>query len=95
MTESVLRVGRRRDGLHAVTEHTIADARVKHVGLHHGSSYLEHVDFAAAIRAGAPPAVTVLDGLWSVARSGVAAHRSIETGEAVSLADLPELVGLA
>jgi len=94
VTESVLRVGRRRDGLHAVTEHAITDDRVKHVGLHHGASYLEHVDFAAAIRAGAPPAVTVLDGLWSVA-VGVAAQRSIETGGPVSLVDLPELAGLA
>jgi predicted dehydrogenase len=94
VTESVLRVGRRRDGLHAVTEHTITDQRVKHVGLHHGASYLEHVDFADAIRCGGGPAVTLLDGLWSVA-IGVAAHRSIDTGAPVSIDDLPELAGLS
>ena len=37
--------------------------------------------------------MTLLDGLWSVA-IGVAAHRSIETGAPVFLADLPELAGL-
>jgi myo-inositol 2-dehydrogenase / D-chiro-inositol 1-dehydrogenase len=37
--------------------------------------------------------VTLLDGLWSVA-IGVAAHRSVDTGTPVLLADLPELAGV-
>ncbi len=93
VTESLLRIGRRSDGLQAVTEHTIENPAIRHVGLHHGASYLEHVDFAAAIRERRPPAVTLLDGLWSVA-VGVAAHRSIEAGVPVELASLPELDGL-
>jgi myo-inositol 2-dehydrogenase / D-chiro-inositol 1-dehydrogenase len=93
VTESILRVGRRADGINIVSEHTIADTSIKHIGLHHGASYLEHVDFAAAIRAGRPASVTLLDGLWSVA-IGVAANRSIESGQPVLLADLPELAGL-
>ena len=62
------------------------DDRVAHVGFHHGASYLEHVDFAAAIRAGGPPLVTLDDGLWSVA-VGVAAHRSIDERRPVDLAE--------
>ncbi|NND76244.1 MAG: Gfo/Idh/MocA family oxidoreductase [Ilumatobacter sp.] len=96
-TESVLRVGRRTpdifSGVHAVVEETIYDGDIKHVGLHHGASYLEHVDFAAAIRAGEPAAVTVLDGLWAAA-IGFAAHRSLDTGDPVQMSDLAELDGL-
>jgi predicted dehydrogenase len=78
--------------MHRITEVEVPTT-ARHVGLHHGSSYLEHVDFARAIREGRPPSVTLLDGLWSVA-VGVAAHRSIETGAPVHLADLEELAGL-
>ena len=56
-------------------------------GFHHGASYLELAAFAAAVRAGDPPAVTVDDGLWSVA-TGVAAHRSIDEGRPVLLSEL-------
>lgn len=63
------------------------DDRVAHVGLHHGASYLEHVDFAFAIRNKSQPLVTLDDGLWSVG-IGVAAHRSINEGRAVMLAEL-------
>ncbi len=93
VTESVLRVGRREDGLNASREAVIENPDIKHVGLHHGSSYLEHVDFAAAIRKRQPADVTLLDGLWSAA-IGVAAHRSIETGGPVELDSFPELDGL-
>lgn len=62
------------------------DERVAHVGFHHGASYLEHVDFAAAIRHGTAPLVTLEDGLWSVA-VGVAAHRAIDERRPVLLAE--------
>lgn len=84
VTESVLRVGRRSDGLHVVDERPITADGVRHVGLHHGASYLEHVDFQAAIVDGRPAAVTLTDGLWSVAM-GVAAHRSIDEGRPVMI----------
>jgi predicted dehydrogenase len=92
VTESVLRIGRRADGLHQVTEVQIATT-ARHIGLHHGSSYLEHVDFARAIRENLPPSVTLTDGLWSVA-IGVAAHRSIDSGRPIDIAELEELEGL-
>jgi len=87
VTESVLRVGRRSDGLHVVDERPITADGVRHVGLHHGASYLEHVDFRAAIVEGRPAAVTLTDGLWSVAM-GVAAHRSIDEGRPVTIAEV-------
>lgn len=83
-----------RSGDWPVTEVELGDdERVRHVGAHHGASYLEHVAFCAAIRDGARPTVTVDDGLWSVAM-GAAAHRSIDEGRAVQMAEMglpPEL----
>ena len=96
-TESVLRIGIRTSdifsGINVVSEETITDTAIKHVGLHHGASYLEHLDFANAIRSGGPAQVTVLDGLWAAA-VGFAAHRSIDTGLPVLMSDLPELQGI-
>lgn len=96
-TESLVRVGRRTEdivsGINVVTEERVKATDVKHVGLHHGASYLEHVDFVDAIRAGGTEAVTVRDGMLSAA-IGFAAHRSIETGLPVRLDELSELDGL-
>jgi myo-inositol 2-dehydrogenase/D-chiro-inositol 1-dehydrogenase len=63
------------------------DPRVKEVGLHHGASYLEHLDFIHCIANQLPPKVTVEDGLLSVAM-GVAAQESIQQGVPIHLADL-------
>ena len=80
----------------------ITNDAIQHVGLHHGASYLEHVDFAEAIRAhrtaggGAAGAaavdalgtlVSLEDGLWSVAM-GEAAHRSIAENRPVQLSEI-------
>ena len=58
-----------------------------HEGLHHGSSYIEHVRFAEAIRTGGRPEVTLDDGYWAVAM-GAAAHRSIELARPVELTEI-------
>ena len=87
VTESVLRVGRRSDGLHVVDERPITADGVRHVGLHHGASYLEHVDFRSSILRRQPASVTLTDGLWSVAM-GVAAHRSIDEGRPVMIEEV-------
>jgi len=90
VTEAVLRIGRRAEGIGSFIERPVRDPGVLHEGLHHGASYLEHVAFIEAIRAGGPPAVTLHDGLMSVA-IGVAAHRSIEEGRPISI---EEVLGL-
>jgi hypothetical protein len=83
-----IRVGRRGEHwIGGVDEHIVEDLSIAHQGLHHGSSYLEHVEFLAAVRAGRQATVTLVDGLWSVAM-GVAAHRSIEQSRPVDLAEL-------
>ncbi len=87
VTEGLLRIGRRADGIGAVTELAVTDDRVQFAGFHHGASYLEHVDFLEAIRAGAPPAVTLEDGMWAVA-IGEAAHRSIDERRWVDVGEL-------
>jgi myo-inositol 2-dehydrogenase / D-chiro-inositol 1-dehydrogenase len=63
------------------------DTNIKYAGQHFGASYIEHQRFAAAIRAGSAPEVSLEDGLRSVA-TGLAAHRSIETGLPVLLKDV-------
>ena len=78
------RIGRRVDGRDGVTSTTISDDRVRWEGFHHGSSYLEHLDFLDACRNGSTPAVSLEDGLLSVA-VGVAAQRSIEERRSVDL----------
>jgi predicted dehydrogenase len=79
-------VGSRADDWPVMVSDLGGDDRVRHVGAHHGASYLEHVDFCAAIREGGDATVTVDDGLWSVAM-GAAAHRSIDEARPVHLAE--------
>lgn len=60
---------------------------VRYDGLHHGSSYLEHLNFLSAVKAqgyGGVPAVDLNDGLFSVAM-GVAGQLSIEKGQFVTI----------
>ena len=96
-TESIVRIGERTadiwSGINVVSEETVEDASIRHQGLHHGASYLEHADFVDAIRSGRPADVTVLDGLWSAA-VGFAAHRSLEIGLPIVLDDLPQMAGI-
>jgi myo-inositol 2-dehydrogenase / D-chiro-inositol 1-dehydrogenase len=84
LPQSTVRLGRRSGGRPGVRIEEVRDDRVRYEGFHHGSSYLEHVDFLAAVRAGAPAGVSLADGLWSVAM-GVAGQRSIEQGRPVTL----------
>ncbi len=63
------------------------DPRVRYSGGHHGASYLELLEFCEAIRSGGEPKVTLSEGTWSVAM-GEAAHRSIDEGRPVALAEL-------
>ncbi len=83
--EHIMRIGRR--GQHFIGDvevRSVHDDTVGHVGFHHGSSFIEHTKLRDAIIAGTDPEVTLENGLLSVA-VGVAAHRSIDEGRAVSL----------
>ena len=60
---------------------------IRQVGPHNDASYLEHVDFLAAIRSVEAAKVTLLDGMRSVA-IGVAAHQSIECGRPVGMSEV-------
>jgi len=85
--DQTVRIGRRGEHtIGSVEEHRISNDAIKVEGYHHGSSYLEHVDFADAIRNNTAPKVDVIDGLWSVA-IGEAAHRSIDERRPVDLAE--------
>ncbi|KAK3434622.1 hypothetical protein EUGRSUZ_D02095 [Eucalyptus grandis] len=87
--ESIVRFGSRAAGREGVQTLTAADDRIKYDGLHHGSSYLEHLNFLDAVRAKGvrAPAVDLQDGLISVAM-GVAAQLSIEKGRFVEMAEV-------
>ncbi|XP_048320584.2 uncharacterized protein LOC107430275 [Ziziphus jujuba] len=87
--ESVVRVGTRVAGRDGVKTLKVEDDRIKYEGLHHGSSYLEHLNFLKAIRAKGEqaPAVDLQDGLVSVA-IGVAAQLSIEKGRFVAIEEV-------
>lgn len=80
-------LSKRSEGFETVR--VTGDSRVREQGLHHGASYIEHIEFIDAITHGKPAAVTASDGLLSVAM-GVAAQRSIETGQPVFMKDILE-----
>jgi myo-inositol 2-dehydrogenase/D-chiro-inositol 1-dehydrogenase len=82
-----VRIGTRAPFRGPVVTEVVHDDRVGHEGFHHGSSYLEHLDFLEAVRTGGPPVVDVGQGLLSVAM-GVAAHRAIDEGRVVELAEV-------
>ena len=82
-----IRVGRREDGWLAARSEIVTDEEVAYEGYHHGSSYLEHVDFLAALRSGSDPVVSLEEGLLSVAL-GVAAHQSIDEARPVNVAEV-------
>ena len=63
------------------------DTNIKYNGQHFGASYVEHQRFAAAIRNGTAPEITLEEGLRSVA-TGLAAHRSIKTGRPVLMSEV-------
>ena len=84
---SLLRIGRRGEHwIGGVETLEVHDESIAYEGFHDGSSYLEHLHFRDAILGGAPPEVTLHDGLRSVA-IGAAAHRSIDEGRVVEMSE--------
>ena len=70
-----------------VSVRRVWDTHIKYPGQHFGASYIEHQRFAAAIREGRPPEIPLEEGLRSVI-TGLAAHRSIDSGRPVELSEL-------
>ena len=87
LPSKVFRMGTRATGRPGVKSEVVTDDRVAYEGFHHGSSYLEHLDFLEAVRSGGQPRVSVADGALSVAM-GVAAHRAIDGRRTVDLAEV-------
>ncbi|XP_048541706.1 inositol 2-dehydrogenase isoform X2 [Triticum urartu] len=87
--EGIVMVGKRAGGRDGVVTVKAEDERIKYQGLHHGSSYLEHLNFLSAIRAqgACSPAISLDDGLLSVA-IGVAGQLSIEKGRFVTIEEV-------
>lgn len=70
-----------------VSTQRVWDSRIKYPGQHYGASFIEHLRFAKAVREGLPAEITLEEGLRSVA-TGLAAHRSIDTGLPVALSEV-------
>jgi predicted dehydrogenase len=86
--EMLIRIGRRGEHFIGQAEqHHVVDPRIKFQGHHHGSSYLEHLDFIAACRSGSSASVDLEAGLMSVA-VGVAAHKSIDEHRVVEMSEV-------
>ncbi len=81
----LIQVNSRQGGV--IERAELSDSHIPHVGMHHGASYLEHVDFLESIRTGSPAKVTYEDGLWSVI-VGEAAHISIAQKRVVEIDEL-------
>ncbi|XP_010434677.1 PREDICTED: uncharacterized protein LOC104718606 isoform X1 [Camelina sativa] len=82
--EGIVRFGSRAKGREHDQTIKAEDERIKYEGLHHGSSYLEHLTFLSAIRGEGSAAVDLEDGLMAVAM-GVAAQLSIEERRYVTI----------
>jgi myo-inositol 2-dehydrogenase / D-chiro-inositol 1-dehydrogenase len=99
LPSGVLRYGRREDWgrrevwgqpsgtAKGVAVRQIRDTNIKYLGQHFGASYIEHQKFAHAVRNGLPPEIPLEEGLRSVA-TGLAAHKSIDEGRVVALAEI-------
>ena len=61
------------------------DPAILAAGDHNGSTFYQHMGFAAVVRGQATPQVTLDDGWWAVAM-GMAAQQSAATGQAVDMA---------
>ena len=87
ISESVVRIGKRKDGYGSFQEFPIEMDQHVVKGFHHGASYIEHTHLQSAVRNGREAQVGLSDGLWSVA-IGQAAHQSIEEGRLVQISEV-------
>ena len=74
------------ESIGGVEQHAADAESIPYQGHHGGSSYVEHLRFKDAVLGNAPAEVGLYDGLLSVA-IGAAAHRSIDEGRPVDVAE--------
>ncbi len=99
LPSGVLRFGRREDWgrrevwgqpsgtAKGVAVRQVRDTNIKYPGQHFGASYVEHQKFAHAVRHGLAAEIGLEEGLRAVA-TGLAAHKSIDEGRVVALAEV-------
>ena len=87
ISESIVRIGKRKNGYGTFQDFPIELEKDVVQGFHHGASYMEHRFMQAAIRNGRRADVGLSDGLISVA-IGQAAHLSIDQGRLVLISEV-------
>jgi predicted dehydrogenase len=87
ISESIVRIGKRKDGYGSFQEIPIKIDQNVVKGFHHGASYVEHMQLQNAVRDGRSAEVGLQEGLWSVA-IGQAAHKSIDEGRVVFISEM-------
>ncbi|KAJ7569755.1 hypothetical protein O6H91_01G092300 [Diphasiastrum complanatum] len=87
--ENIVRIGSRSGGRSGVQTFKALDDRIRYDGLHHGSSYLEHLEMLTAVKSHGdqPPAIGLIEGLYSVV-VGVAAQTSIALGRVIAINEI-------
>ena len=87
ISESVVRIGKRKNGYGSYQEISIELEKDVVQGFHHGASFVEHRQMQAAIRNGQKADIGLSEGLTSVA-IGQAAHMSIDQGRLVLISEV-------
>ena len=86
--ENIVRIGRR--GKHFVgniDSYKVESHQVGYEGFHHGSSYIQHLEFLKAITSTGPTMVSLIDGMKAVA-IGIAAQLSIAQGRPIEMGEV-------
>jgi len=86
VTESIIRIGLRQDGVGKISEYPV-EMTAPYAGFHHGASFMEHVHMQECVRNARAAEVSLRDGLRSVA-IGEAAHRSIVENRVVKMSEV-------
>ena len=87
ISESIVRIGKRKNGYGTFQDFPIELDKDVVQGFHHGASFVEHRQMQAAIRNGRKADIGLSEGLVSVA-IGQAAHLSIDQGRLVLISEV-------
>jgi len=87
INESIVRIGKRKDGYGTFRDFVISQDEGIVQGFHHGASFLEHQYMQRAILESGSSEVGLTDGLWAVA-VGQAAQISIAENRVVKMSEV-------